>query len=478
MKKNDIQNLDWLQQIPPLSPAVALELAIDKLRQCTLNGSESMHWLLAVDQELDEKTFELALQYTHTLRLSAEEEIIQWEAGRIYHDLMSIRLAALVGDIAEKNIPVAYAPTIVARALHHRSKAALWRHLRYVPFPQGWWLETHTLFAFAEREQIATTEITYSNGQMPTHARGIYLQLLLLDTLNRTSLTKKQIFAISSWLTNQTDALPLEKDFDEEHQLFYVNLDEDRGGRRIRNLEPTPACRYWCTDDLLAEIEIELKKMTPDSRSPEIDSVLLHQIHAEWSRTGYRRQRRRHDRNEIRKKASVAHGIYAVCQEVHNQAIGSVHQALEGETWEIGNQSHIGFGAKVRTELNAWLKIGRLVTLREEMNLGMSIVAVVRSLQDVGSGEIYVGVEVLSYMALYALLQDWQIDGSQPFPGVFLASDEDHGLPTSLILPAIEYQPEEELQLKLDRRPRHVRLGRLIEQQDDWCRVAVEILGD
>jgi hypothetical protein len=228
---------------------------------------------------------------------------------------------------------------------------------------------------------------------------------------------------------------------------------------------------------LLAEIEIELEK-SESGQMPAIDTGLLRQVHVEWSRTGYKRQRRNGERNEVQKKAIVAHGVYAVCQAVHSQALGSTHQPLEGETWAIGNESPNGFGALVDAELNAWLKIGRLLTLHEELNFGMSVVAVIRSLLQSDDGKIYVGAEVLSYMALYTQLQDWPPNGATPYPGLFLASEAERALPSSLIVPVIEYQPNAELRLKLDRRLRHVKLGKIMEQKDDWCRVAVEILED
>lgn len=475
MKKGEILNLDWLNQLPQNDPATLLEVATEKIRRLDIHGTERLHWLLSVDDALRPPAETLLHQFADAHRLTAEDEIRFWEAGRVYHDLIANSLAAMLGNITNKSIPAENAPDIVTRTLYHRSLSALWRHLRYVTFPEGWWLETHKIYAYAEREQIGTTEVMLAGT--PTYPTAQYLQLLLLDTPNRTNMTRHQIVALSDWLKNQVDAIALERDFDEEAQLFFVHLDEDKAGRRIRNFEPSAACRYWRTDSLIAEIEIELEK-SESGQSPAIDAELLRQIHVEWSRAGYKRQRRNGDRNDVQKKASVAHGIYATCQEVHSQALGSAHLSLEGETWVIENESPNGFGALVSAELNAWLKIGRLITLREEMNFGMSEVAVIRSLQHREGGKVYVGAEVLSYMALYALLQDWPLNGTNPYPGLFLASDPERAIPSSLIIPAIEYQPDAELRLKLDRRLRLVKLGKLMEHKDDWYRVTVEILED
>lgn len=475
MKKVENPGLDWLDTFNQEDPANALESAIEQLRALALNGNERMLWLYAVDNALKLHATELMRRFSEARRLPAEDEARFWNAGSAFHDLLAAKMVGLLRELGDKSVPASEAPSIVARTLFHRGQSALWRYLRYVAIPDGWWLDTHKIFAFAEREQISTTQAPISD--VPTHAAAIYLQLLLLDTLNRTNMERRQIVALSSWLAAQTDAIAIERSFEVDQQLFYVRLDEDKGGRRIRNFEPTPNCRYWRTDELLAEIELELEK-AESGQSPEIDAELLHQMYAEWSRIGYKRQRRIDERNDVKKKASVAHGIYAVCQEVHSQALGSTHLAIEGETWGIENESLNGFGATVSAELNTWLKVGRLLTLREEMNFGMSVVAVIRSLQQIDGGNVYVGAEILSYMALYTLLQDWPVNGSQPYPGIFIAADEERLLPSSVLIPHIEYQPNAELRLKLDRRMRHVKLGKIMEQKDDWCRVAIDVMED
>ncbi len=477
MKKGEILNPDWLNQLPQNDPATLLEVATEKIRRLDLHGPERLHWLVLVDDALRPPAETLLHQFADAHRLTAEDEIRFWEAGRVYHDLIASSLAALLGNITNKSISAENAPEIITRTLYHRGLSALWRHLRYVPFPEGWWLKTHKIYAFAEREQISTTEVKPAGAATPSYPAAQYLQLLLLDTPNRTNMTRHQIVALSDWLKNQVDAIALERDFDEDAQLFFVKLDEDMAGRRIRNFEPSSACRYWRTDSLIAEIEIELEK-SDSGQSRAIDAGLMRQIHVEWSRNGYKRQRRNGDRTDVQKKASVAHGIYAVCQEVYSQALGSTHLSLEGEIWVIENESPNGLGALVSAELNTWLKIGRLMTLREEMNFGMSEVAVIRSLQHREGGKIYVGAEILSYMALYASFQDWPPNGTSPYPGLFLSSDPERAIPSSLIIPAIAYPPDTELRLKLDRRLRIVKLGKLIEHKDDWYRVAVEILED
>lgn len=470
-------DLGWLDSIALDDPVAAAKAAALQLQQLTTDGKARLDYLVALDNAMQPRWKALAEAYAVARRLSAEEDAVMWEAARELHDRFASSWASSLRDVVDKKLALSNAPAIITRIMHHRGRTALWLHLRYVPIPGNWWPDTHKLYGLAEREKLSTRDVIL-NGQTSSCAAQ-YLQILLLDTLNRTNMTRQHIQQIDDWLGRHTHNIPIEQSFDENRQLFFVNLNEDRGGRRIRNMEASNSCRYWQTDGLVKEIEQAMA--AAESNRPANDTLdldILHQMHAEWSRTEYKRQRRTDERSGVSKHASVAHGIYAVCQEVRSQALGSFNQKLEGEVWEIENESRYGFGALVSTELNNWLKVGRLIALREEMNLGMSMVGVARSLKHESDDKVYVGVEVFSHMALYGLLHEYPGTGSQPFPGIFLPSDEERNLPTSLLIPNIEYQPQMELGLKIDRRVRHIKVTDLMEQKDDWCRVAIEVLGD
>lgn len=472
-------NPDWLEKLPSDDPLTAQELALRHLHELAARGIERLQWLVAVDTALRQRAAALTERYVEARRLPVEEETRLWEIGHSWHDQFSLAYMAALRDISDQSVPATEASALVARILYHRGHAAAWRYFRYVSVPDGWWLDTHKLYALAEQKNFATKPVTLYGDEAPASCSSLYMKMLLLDTLNRTNMTKHQIATIDLWLQPWSVQTKLEREYHEDSQLFFVDLSEDRGGRRIRNFEPKSSCRYWQTDAMIVDIVRALDDSEVGNASDsDLESDVLQQMHSEWSRAAYRRQRRSDERDEVTKQASVANGIYAVCQEVRSQAVGTA-LTLEGELWRVEDESRFGFGAEVSTELNAWLKVGRLIALREEMNLGMSVVGVVRSLRHQQEGKVHVGVEVLSHMALYASLQEEDIDspGAQSFPGIFISSDDERGLASSLLLPAIEYQPDAELRLRVDRRVHHIRLSRLMEQKDDWVRAEVEVLG-
>lgn len=464
--------MDDLKNLPG-DPLAAHEFALRQMRELNAEGASRLQWLTALDMALRPASRELAAHYAGATRLPTEEEARLWHAGHEFHDQWAQAYSDCLHD--DSVLAVADLPNLITRILHHRSRAAVWRYFRYIPLPSGWWLDTHRLYARAEAEGSADSQVMLYADEASSSCMAVYLQTLLLSTINLTNMTRQQIEEVDIWLRDKTWAVELEQDYLEDIQLFFVDLAEDRGGRRIRNFQPLPSYRYWRTDALTADIAQALE--SGDSRGI-LDHGLLKHMYAEWSRSEYKRQRRSEERNETSRKASVIHGIYAVCQEVQAQAAGGQRGHLDGELWHIESESRYGFGAVVSIELNMWLKVGRLIALREEVSLGMCVVGVVRNLKHHETGKIYAGCEILSHMALYGRLQYLQNDTpiGQVFPCVFLPTDE-RGFGSSLLLPLIEYEANAELMLRMEAQTRRIRLGKQLEQKDDWVRVEIDVLG-
>jgi len=459
--------MEWLKNLPNDALA-AHELVLDRFSKLERQNEARLQWLLAVDTALHSHQRRLVEEYAHTRRISAEDEARKWQAGYTVHEAWARAYLAALQDKPSRTLTI----TVAAKVLHHRGRAAVWRSFRYLTSPIGWWLDLHKIYALAEQEGFAAERTDLYPDEPPVSCRTLYLRTLMLETLNLSNMTHEQILAADNWLRARIHAIPIEQEYRENAQLFYVDLTMDRGGRRIRNFKPDSAYRYWETDSIVADIEHDLL----DDTQEFLDSDVLRTMHSEWSRTTYKRQRRSDDRTETLRNATVAHGIYATCQEVLNQSSGTNSPALGGEIWQIESTSNHGIGAVVSTELNIWLQIGRLIVLREEISFGMSVVGVIRNLKHQEAGKIYVGAEILSYMALYGSLQPVRaIEGSQAIPCIFISSDE-RRLKLSLLLPAIEYEAGAEFFLRLDNRLHRVRFNRLVEQKDDWVRVEIEVL--
>jgi len=430
---------------------------------------------------------------------------------------------------------VAELPRILFNLLDCHRNLAKWRYFRYQPMANGGWRKLHSLYRLAETYGCATTSLSRYPGGPASSVSACYLESLMLGALNHTNMKKVEVELVSGWLGGWCGSLQLCTDYDPQRHLFFVNLDEDRPGRRMRNTEPAPGYRYWDLDAVEHQIE-QLKQTLQQSVphlkfplamgvSPQDALHLVNHLLGEWSRQDYHRQRRTDEREGVTKLAQVVNGIVNVCQQVKNVSIAlpGRHQpvpvsgievsempaggerrtdaALElpgpdAEKWHIENESIFGFGALVNADLNLWLRPGRLIALEDQYNPDMTPVGVVRSIRQMDGNQRYVGVQVLSHTPSYVRLRILASPGGQPdllqtdifsaatseaqpappFPALYLPRDDDLAMKASLLMPLLEYIEGGLYELRNGRSLYQVRLGEVVEQQDDWIRVQSAML--
>lgn len=372
--------------------------------------------------------------------------------------------------------------------LQHIDSLALhakWHYLRYQPLPKHFWLQMHAVYLQAE--PLKTADAHAAN------ACSRYLQALMLDTLNHSNMLKPEIELVDGWLESCCQNLSLDKECDENRHLFFVDMQENQSARRIRDFVARPSCRYWHVDTLADSLEVMRTQLEGDILPPifaedtPIPNAmrLIELMEAEWSQKSYKRQRRTDQRENVSKLAQAVNGIHGVCQHVKNLAFAGIsppsargHSSENG--WIIENESKFGFGAQVNAGLNLWLKPGCLIALDYELNPDMTVVGVVRSIQQQSGSDCYVGIEVLSHTPIYVRLQQLDEDGSgRPdfvaFPALYLGKDSERGLPATLVMSSFEYVPAGFYELRTQQLSSRVRLGEVLEQQDDWLRVAAEM---
>lgn len=364
---------------------------------------------------------------------------------------------------------------------------AKWHYLRYRPLPQNFWLQMHA--AYRQSEHINNTDQTESPG-----FQARYLQALMLDSLNHSNMLKSEIGQVDSWLKTWCQNLLLDKECDENRHLFFVDLQADRGAQRIRELTPKASYRYWHVDTMTTALEgmrLQLEKgVLPQvfAKNTPLPSALrvVGYLLTEWSREDYKRQRRAEEREDVSKLAQVVHGILNVCQHVKNLmfvdiSLPSAQDHFIENGWIIENESNFGFGALANVDSNFWLKPGCLIALDYQLNPDMTVVGVVRSIQQQAGHDGYVGIEVLSHTPNYVRLRQLTDSGAimpeaKPFPALYFGKVEERNLPATLVMPVFEFVQRGLYELHTQQYSRKVRLGGILEQQDDWVRVVADIV--
>ncbi|HEY8119103.1 MAG TPA: hypothetical protein VIE91_07685 [Methylophilaceae bacterium] len=362
---------------------------------------------------------------------------------------------------------------------------AKWHYLRYQLLPARFWLQMHAVYLQAEQ--------TKTNDEGAGNACSRYLQALMLDTLNHSNMLKSEIAQVDEWLSSCCQDLSLDKDCDENRHQYFVDLKVDHSARRIRDFTTKPSRRYWHVDSLADSLEVMRTQLESDILPPifvEGTAIpnaihLVELLEAEWSQKSYKRQRRTDERENVSKLARAVNGIHGVCQHVKNLAFSTMsplparaHDTENG--WIIENESKFGFGALVNAGSNLWLKPGCLIALDYELNPDMTVVGVVRSIQQQPDRDCYVGIEVLSHTPIYVRMQQMEEDMSasgsaEPFPALYLGKDDERELPATLVMPSFEYVPGGSYALKTQQFSSHVRLGEVLEQQGEWLRVVADV---
>lgn len=531
----------WLDGLPRNDYLAAQAVVVGRLRAFVTDNNPFERKALGVLFEIDTRSRDnvtvLARQYIGAPALAHEVDERLWQSVYNHFHVLERAYQAFLdhhaGALAESPI-AADLSQLLLNLVDCQRQSAKWRYLRYQSMIEGGWLKLHRLYQLAERLGYTKIPLRRYPDQAETTFLSCYMQALMLDTLNHTSMLKPEIELVADCLANWCKKLVLEPSLDEQRHLFFTCLEEDRGGRRIRHIQPSPSNRFWEMDGVVQLVVKMQQEHSKNGLSPALQAcgvsaediqLITEHMLVEWSRDFYLRQRRTDERDAVIKVAQAMNGILNVCQHVKNVIYGrgrvaqydgldekakpaaEAGSAGEGEAasekdsaqvlgfgaekWLIENESKFGFGAEVRAESNRWLRPGKLIALDYELNPDMPVVGVIRSVKQRPEGMRHVGIEVLchtpSYVRMRSLSQGGReqdflpadvflastlpTHGPAPFPALYLPRDEERDVPSSLLLPRVEFIAGGVFELRTDQHHSQVRLGRVIEQKDDWVRV-------
>lgn len=546
-----LTNLDaitrWMSALPMGDTLKALEALTIQVRefvdQRQVANKERLAVLSTIDQGAQELLDIMRSQYLQNPRMSRTVESRLWntvsayylEIIRAYHAL----IMEYIGNPSSSKI-ASTMPLLTARALHYFGLDAKWSYYRYTQANPKLWKRMHNLYHFAEYEEFeAQSLMLYPDEPSETTVAQLYLESLMLETLNTGSLTPRQIHLIERWMPMLVRGIRLEQEFKAERHVFFVNLEENRGARRIRRITPGDALRYWDTyglKDKLDALRSQLSAgalpakmgLTEDCRLPAC-LELLERIAYFWSPTGLKRTQRAFQRKNTMKSIEVVRGLGDICMNVRADNI-QAQRALAGETsdglsydemvdvhlygfvtkrtqvrvelgkdekiehviaherWVMENESEAGYGAYINDQVDDWVRLGKLVGLKPEKK-GHWNVGVIRRLQRTDANQQHVGIEVISERPLALLLRPEKdenrpltVDGVDPFeiklpfPALYLKGAGQQAKTDALILQSAEFAGGRELWFTARSTIYHIRLKHALEHGDDWLRVSFEVV--
>lgn len=415
-----------------------------------------------------------------------------WQTAHDYLQQLDLAYAFHLHEQAAAPLPGLMHQALLQR-LECLALLAIWHYLRYQALTEFFWRELHATFRMAE--PIAA---------IAGAATARYLQVLMLDSVNRNNMTRPKIILVGSWLSRWCQDLTLAHDYDPKRHIFLVDLHVPRGARLIRQRMLGSDCRYWSVASLVARLQPmrqqlengELPAAFPAKTSAQNALRLVEKLLAEWSPSGAHRERRADQRQNVMKYAQVVHGILNVCQHVKNMGFApaqSVEMMAETPStesnWLIDNESRFGFGTFVYADFNRWLEPGYLIAMNYDLNPDLAVVGIVRSIEQRSAHKYSVGIEVLSHTPGYVRLQQLSESGGSlerlpPFAALFLPQPDEQYTqgereqPGTVVMPILDYVPAGLYELHTPQMEHVVQLSEVLEQQADWIRVAVSVAAD
>ncbi len=214
------------------------------------------------------------------------------------------------------------------RSVRHLSDVIYQTTLTYESFPQHVWREQHNLFAFAESNRWASTQVKLKSesGTRVTSLRELYLQSLMFAAASPHRLRQRQIRTLNDKLPEWVAKIRISSTTEiiTKDTCFVVQLKKDRPpihASLVRKPISKPALELDTTDlirflqETLDAIPIEEEGLQSGIQQTDISVELLKRLIDAWGTTPKRRFVRTHLHFDL----EIAVGLYPI----HNRISGN-----------------------------------------------------------------------------------------------------------------------------------------------------------
>ncbi len=455
----DLQSITrWMGELPMGDAATTLEAVVKQIKEYCNQGlpttKERLAVLSVLDQGAQDALESLRDQYLQNPRMSRMMESRLWNTVLVYYqEILRAyhgHLMEYIGNPSGSRIGPSI-PLLTARTVNYFALDAKWSYYRYTQPNPKLWKRLHNLYHFAEYEEFERQALKLYAEGVETSVADLYMQALMLETLNTGSLAPRQLRLIERWLPMLMKDIQIAREFNPTQHTFYLDLNENHGAHRVRRVMPQENLRYWDTYGLKDKLDSLCTQLTAGALPARLGLTedcklpacleLLERIAYFWAPTGVKRVQRAFERKHVMQSIEVVRGLndiginvradnaramrpvssiktgdaddtgdisYAEMVDVHlygfvtqrtKVKLGQgkatkIEPTLSHERWVMENESEGGYGANINDQADDWVRLGKLVGLKPEKK-GHWNVGVIRRLRRIGSQQQYVGIEVI-----------------------------------------------------------------------------------
>lgn len=516
---NDFDNLAALEKITQYLSTFSTNTSIpDELR---------LELLSNIDERYRERIQHTISHYAKFDKLNPNIESRLYEVAFYYCRQLFLNYQNLIDsyantfDSSKLSINGQNLQMIIGRSINAAAAMLKLRYFNHLATPSAIWLQIYHQFGIAEQRNLVNQPVQIYNNRDSATLSAIFVQACMMDSLNKTSMNRQHIELISDLLIKLVHKIKVAQIYDENKHLFFIDLSKDVGAKRIRGYHPSPTHRYWEIDSLSIKIELILYALKNNkpltsfnlgslSDDPSFEESINY-LHTEWSRPGYKRQRRKEPRKKIKQTAKVAYGIEMLCEQISSykgsplssfetqkaqifeerlaaHKVSNLSKTIllpyktEGE-WTITDESTQGYGALVSRDNGFVAKPNKIVGLVFEQNENI-VIGVIKSVAGLPNNEKHIGIQVLSRKSEWIRMvkidqqlpdnvtQSVSIKPNFGFSGIYLPPQEGLNELASIILPKFNFRENSTYEVSLLDKKFVIRVENAAEAKDDWVRIS------
>src|SRR5450830_1017114 len=352
--------LIWLNDLGSLDEITALQTTTKHLTKFLEDASFGVESRIKILMQIDEVNHpfieNIMLQYAKFENLRPELELRLSDTAYYYQRQLFINYRKQLDSIDTQN-SMQFAwnqrEILFARAFQAAFAMIKLRYFKHQPAPDSAWSQIYALYKVAENYNLIDKSIRLYEDTANTSIATMLVQAAMLDSLDHSNMKRQDINLICQLLRKLIPSISINKEYDEKSFLFYVDLNLDKGAKRVRNFTPPPSCRYWNMEGVSLSIELltnstnirqslETLSLQDLYGTPSLMEVVSH-LYTEWSKNGYKRQRRKEERKPTLRTAVVTLGLETICGQmkyIANKKAMRNTQASTVKSFEERLQSH------------------------------------------------------------------------------------------------------------------------------------------
>ncbi|MEQ1668277.1 MAG: hypothetical protein ABL868_07475 [Sulfuriferula sp.] len=523
----------WLAELPKTDAAATHADILNALIRLRNKDSDynpdSLEVLMALDEYALDLQNTLCQQYLRNTRMSTKIEAKLWQAIYAYYSEMSLgynsHITVLVTDPSLTKLQQ-HLPTITLRALHHLGNLFKWRFFHYEQPDEKLWRMLHKLYQVASSRGYESQNIPMYN-EVPTRCVSQYVRALLLTQIHPSALPAKQIEIADTWLQQWVSLVKLDKHpvFSQHH--FYVDTTQPAGAMPVIDQSYPADFLCWDASMLLGQLrrtKDELQASQAPANSPiNIADYMktLDYLELQWDPINLGKLRKS-PRVPVKKILNVIHGFNKICSVVKDteedtdhiqeydadikyaemvdiQLYGFVTEATRNrqhqnlpqpgtadvscENWGVEDESLEGYRTHIPSSKNDWLRLSRLVAVKNQEEKSWRLAAVRRLFRAPSAGT-HAGMEIIAQKPLVLMLHT---AGTANLPQLSLAEDAnainaDLPIPVlmttaitngqfNLIIDGAQYTGNRTFKVTMGNETHLVKLAHVLEKGDTWLHV-------